>query len=211
MKSDASNKATIVAGGARMIIVFEGLDNSGKTTQAELLLTHLIAQGHNVILSKELTTDVGRLLKSSFKEKIYSPIVKSYLFAADRQIRIEELQLRSDFENSIVIFDRYKHSAIAYRKSEGIDPDWVSVINKFVLPYDIGIYFDITPEESVRRNRADKMNIHYDLARLHAIRETYLDYVNTGELKLIDGTLPVEDVTKQILKYIEEFIDEQGK
>ena len=189
-----------------MIIAFEGLDNSGKTTQAEIIQSYLTSYGKSAILSRELTTDVGILLKSSFNEKPYSALVKSYLFAADRQIRIEEIQLHKNYQNSIIIFDRYKHSAIAYRESEGLDANWISIINKYVLPYDVGIYIDITPEESIRRNNDRKKNIHYDINQLRHIRDIYSHYVSEGELKLINGMLSINEITKQIINYIEGFI-----
>ena len=111
--------------------------------------------------------------------------------------------MHTNYNDSIVIFDRYKHSAIAYRKSEGIDTNWINTINKYAPPYDIGIYIDISPEESIKRNNSNKMNIHYDINRLRHIRDIYINYVSLGELKLVDGMLSVNEITNQIIKYIE--------
>jgi len=203
---DLFYKKTAYSGmkGNFMIIALEGLDNSGKTTQTELLYSALVAEGYNVVVSKELTTDVGKMLKLSFNSNPYSPIMKTLLFAADRQKRIEDFKLSGSLTNSIIIFDRYKHSAIAYRKSEGISRDWVMEVNKYVLPYDLGIYIDISPEESIRRNSDKKSNIHYTIEQLDIIRKEYLYFVALGELHKIDGTMTQSDITEQILMFIKE-------
>jgi dTMP kinase len=185
-----------------MIISFEGLDNSGKTTQAALLSSELSRRGFKTVVSKELSTEIGEVLKLGFKSKKYSPIMKALLFAADRQERIE--MLHNDIDNdTIVIFDRYIHSAIVYRKSEGIGEEWVKSINIHVPIYDIGFYLDISPEESKGRNNPEKDNIHYSIDLLTEIRNAYMNFVEKGELILIDGSSEQNEISKEILKHID--------
>jgi len=185
-----------------MIISFEGLDNSGKTMQADLVARDLSLKGYNVIISKELTTGVGYLLRNSFKGVQYSPIMKTFLFAADRQERLEMLTEHLKLQSNIVIFDRYIHSALAYRLSEGIDEGWILSVNKNTLPVDLGLYIDITSQESLKRNNTKKENIIYSQNQLDTIRNRYLLYVKRGELLLIDGLKSVSDITTKLINVI---------
>lgn len=185
-----------------MLISLEGLDNCGKTTQADMISKRLSEKGYNVIISKELTTEIGRLLKNSFKGVQYSPVMKSLLFSADRQERLELLSEYIKVESNVVIFDRYIHSALAYRLSEGIDEQWILSVNKNAPPIDLGLYIDITSHESIRRNNTNKENIIYSQLQLDLIRERYLEYVKRGELLLINGKGDVNDITELLIKLI---------
>ncbi len=184
-----------------MIIALEGIDNAGKTTIAQILINKLEAEGKKVAISKELTTSVGTLIKSSIKNGGLSPISKSFLFASDRQIRIEELNRDNKFDG-IIIFDRYLHSAIVYREAEGLDGSWIRELNKNVPPSDIALYIDITAEESIKRNTVAKFNINYSFEHLQKIRQAYLKYVDLGELIKIDGMMNLQDVVDDIDKIL---------
>lgn len=56
------------------------------------------------------------------------PILKAYLFATDRYIRMKNIT-NDDFKEKIMLFDRYVPSALAYRMAEGVDKNWVANIN----------------------------------------------------------------------------------
>lgn len=184
-----------------MIIALEGIDNAGKTSVAQILEKKFIEKGKVTVVSKELTTSVGGLIKSSIKGEGLSPISKAFLFAADRQIRIESLYSHDSFEH-VVIFDRYLYSAIAYREAEGLEGSWVKDLNKYVPPSDFNFYIDITAEESIRRNTDKKFNIHYDVEYLKRVRESYLRYVNCGELIKIDGMAGINGAAVSIFEIL---------
>jgi dTMP kinase len=186
-----------------MIIVLEGLDNSGKTTIAENISSYYKTIGKNSIISKELTTYVGCIIKDTMKNKELSAIVKTFLFAADRQIRLEKAK-KDESLNDVVIFDRYLYSAIAYREAEGLDSNWVKEVNKFVPKSDLAFYVDISPEESIRRNTDTKFNICYPKEYLEKVRDSYLRYVNRGELIKIDGMRRIELIGRDIINIIQQ-------
>ncbi|WP_260447788.1 dTMP kinase, partial [Listeria seeligeri] len=143
-----------------MFIILEGLDNAGKTTAAEIISEHFRNKGMSVYVSKELTTNVGIIIKELNRRGKLSSITKTFLFAADRQIRLEEFV--KDSENyDIIIMDRYIYSAMAYRVAEGTDLNWVKVVNDNVKKSDLAYYIDISPEESINRNSKKKFNIKY--------------------------------------------------
>lgn len=165
-----------------MIIVFEGLDNAGKTTLAEKLEVSLIKDGYDVNYTREFQTPVGLLIKELYGQGKMDATMKSYLFAADRHMRL--LQCIGDYRRSerwkeeikskVIIFDRYYQSAVAYRKAEGIDANWIEVINSIFPEPDLAFYLDITPETSISRNSDAKFNFIYSKEFLGRVREQYL-------------------------------------
>lgn len=185
-----------------MIIALEGIDNAGKTSIAEKLMSYFLGKGKQAIISKELTTRVGSTIKEGFKNEELSPISKAFLFAADRQIRIEQLKEELT-DDKIIIFDRYIYSAVVYREAEGMEGNWVKEINRNVPQSDVCIYIDITPDESLRRNTDTKFNIHYTLEHLEKVRDAYHKYVNSGELMIIDGMRAIDDVLSDAIAVIE--------
>lgn len=184
-----------------MIIALEGIDNAGKTTLAGSLTDEFVKIGKNAIVSKELTTEVGKLIKTTIKTGMLTPILKTFLFAADRQLRIEKLQEDNCFDE-VIIFDRYLHSAIVYREAEQLDRIWVKDVNKNIPKSDIAFYIDITPEESIKRNTDTKFNIHYNIEHLRRVRESYLNYVELGELILIDGMKDTKEVCDNVIEIL---------
>lgn len=88
-----------------MLVILEGLDNTGKTTIAKMLMQYYKIQGKNAILAKELSTPVGEQIKQLSREGKLTPELKSYLFPADRRLLLDGLgKIKKD---DIVIFDRY--------------------------------------------------------------------------------------------------------
>ena len=65
------------------------------------------------------------------------PILKAYLFATDRYIRMKNIT-NDDFKEKIMLFDRYVPSALAYRMAEGVDKNWVANINSIFPKADLG-------------------------------------------------------------------------
>lgn len=136
-----------------MLISFEGLDNCGKTTIVGKLKKYY--DGLNILtdFTREFETNIGREIKAG----VLDPVLKTYLFAADRYIRTKIYE--EDYNSKIILFDRYYQSALAYRMAENIDKNWVKNINRIFREPDMIFYIDITPQESIRRNTDTKFNI----------------------------------------------------
>ena len=187
-----------------MLVIFEGLDNCGKTTLVNLFADYYSNIGIETEISKEFETNIGIELKKMAKEGILDPILKSYLFATDRYIRMKNLS-KDDLENRIILFDRYVPSAIAYRMSEGVDKNWITTINSIFPKADIGFFIDITPDESIKRNTDAKFNIRYTKEQLEKVRESYLSILDENNLIYINGMQPIDKIFDEVLGMIEEF------
>ena len=75
-----------------MLVIFEGLDNCGKTTLVEMIKDYYSKLGIATEISKEFETNIGKELKKMAKEGTLDPILKAYLFATDRYIRIKNIR-----------------------------------------------------------------------------------------------------------------------
>ncbi|MFH1841540.1 MAG: dTMP kinase, partial [Candidatus Nealsonbacteria bacterium] len=113
-------------------IVFEGLDGSGQTTQANLLKDFLEEKGKEVVLTKEPTknSEAGRRIREILDEKEkLDPIDLQRLFIQDRREHLDNLIIPSLKEGKTVISDRYFFSTIAFGASDGVDRNWLIEAN----------------------------------------------------------------------------------
>lgn len=187
-----------------MLVIFEGLDNCGKTTLVEMIKNYYLNIGMDAEISKEFETNIGRELKQMAKEDTLDPILKAYLFATDRYIRMKNIRLE-DLKNKIMLFDRYVPSALAYRMAEGVNKDWVTNINLVFPKADIGFFIDITPNESVKRNTDTKFNIKATPEHLNKVRDAYLSILEENNLIYINGMQSIDKIFNEVIQKIEEF------
>ena len=117
-----------------------------------------LSNGVAAEISKEFETNIGIELKNMAAAGTLDPIIKTFLFATDRYIRMKNIS-EEEYQTKILLFDRYVPSAIAYRMAENVDKKWVETINSIFPKADLGFFIDISPEESVKRNTNSKFNI----------------------------------------------------
>src|SRR5436305_13147625 len=114
------------------LIAFEGLDQSGKQTQAERLRDELKRQGHKSRLMSfpDYGTSIGEEIARALQgERDYGPDVMQLLYVANRYERREEI-LRWLDGGLMLVCDRYRASSIAYGEAQGVDPAWLAEIQK---------------------------------------------------------------------------------
>jgi dTMP kinase len=179
-----------------IFIVIEGLDGSGKTTQATTLAKRF-NQSQNVMLTAEPSQGkIGTfILKGCLYEDKRLPIeAEALLFAADRIEHIhKELKPALD-EGKLVICDRYVYSSLAYQGSAGLSLDWIKNINARALQPDFSIFIDVAPERVIERLQRQKSVMETQ----QKVREVYLKYVEKGELVRVDGDKPKDVVADEL-------------
>src|SRR4030095_7139575 len=159
-----------------LLVAFEGLDQSGKQTQADLLRDRLIPHGRLVrVLSfpdyqTVIGAEIGRALRG---ERDYSADVMQLLYVANRYEFKGEI-LRAREGGTIVVCDRYLASSIAYGEAQGLEAEWLTDIQKYLPQPDITFLLDIAPEVSARRKTADRDKYERDLSMLGRVRDSYL-------------------------------------
>jgi len=118
-----------------MLIVFEGIDGTGKSTQVNLLAESLRAQGHEVTTSKEPTDGPhGKRLRDSAETGRLSPQEELDLFHLDRRDHVTELIRPALEKGHVVILDRYYFSTMAYQGIRGFDPEKIRNTNEAFAP-----------------------------------------------------------------------------
>ena len=188
-------------------IVIEGLDGSGKTTQAAFLAKQL-SDTYPVHLTAEPSRGkIGTFIREGcLYENIRLPTeAEALLFAADRIEHMQnELKPALD-EGKLVICDRYVYSSLAYQGSAGLSLDWIKAINALALQPDFCIFIDVPPELVLERLQRKK-SVMETLETQRKVREIYLKYVDKGELVRVDGDLPKELVAEELLLKVSEFL-----
>lgn len=167
-------------------ITFEGIDGSGKSTQLAMLARQLRAYGHDVVTTREPGgTPLGEALRSAFLETTgpVAPMAELLSFAADRAQHVEYLIKPEIAAGKIVISDRYADATFAYQGAgRGFTEDQVTSVIALAtggLKPDLTLFFDITPEEAIRRmaDRRDAKRNRMDdeTAEFYSrVREAYL-------------------------------------
>lgn len=190
-----------------VFICIEGLDGSGKSTQAKMLTKKLRKAGYNAAYTAEPSQGkIGKFIrKRLFEANRMSTSVEALLFAADRIEHVRTEVVPALAEGKIVISDRYVYSSLAYQGSAGLDLDWIEAINVNAKKPDLSIYIDVNPEVVLERLKRKK-SIMEILETQRKVQEIYLRYVKKGELKQIDGAKSKREVSEALFSEVECFL-----
>jgi len=171
-----------------VFICIEGLDGSGKSTQAKLLTKKLCKEGYDAVFTAEPSQGkIGKFLrKRLFDQERMSTTVEALLFAADRIDHVQSTVDSALKEGKIVISDRYVYSSLAYQGSEGLNLDWIESINVNARKPDLSLFIDVPPEVVLERLKRKK-SVMENLQTQQCVRKIYQKYVAQGELKCVDG------------------------
>jgi dTMP kinase len=169
-----------------LLIAFEGLDQSGKQTQAEMLRDHVKAAGRKVRMLSfpDYGTSIGEEIARALQgERDYGPDVMQLLYVANRYERKDEI-LQWLEGGLILICDRYRASSVAYGEAFGLDAAWLADMQKYLPEPDITFLLDIAPEASARRKTSDRDKFERDLALLSRVRDSYLRQTQAGWVRV---------------------------
>ena len=192
-----------------MLIAFEGLDQSGKQTQAEMLRDRLKQDGRKarVVSFPDYGTSIGEEIARALQgERDYEPEVMQLLYVANRYERRSDLQRWID-GGLILICDRYIASSIAYGEAQGLDPRWLADVQKFLPPPALTIMLDIAPETAVQRKAVDRDRYERDLAMQARVRDSYRRQAAAGAWVVIDGERPKAAVAQDVFAAVATLVE----
>jgi dTMP kinase len=186
------------------LIAFEGLDQSGKQTQAERLRTYIESRGRDCRLLSfpAYETAIGQEIHRALHDgRDYTPDVLQLLYIANRYEHRRQMQ---DWiaSGSLIVCDRYMASSIAYGEAQGLDPAWLADTQRLLPSPDLTILLDIAPETAVQRKAANRDRYERDLALLSRVRDSYRRQAAQGEWLLLDGTRAKDAVAADVMSAV---------
>ena len=182
------------------LIAFEGLDQSGKQTQAEALQGALTAAGRRCELLSfpDYATPVGTEIQRALHgEREYSADVMQLLYITNRY----EVKPTIDAwlaEGRIIVCDRYTASSIAYGEAQGLDPAWLADVQRFLPAPDLTILLDIAPDVAVSRKASGRDRYERDLALLTRVRASYQAQALARRWVLVPGERSKDQVSAEV-------------
>ncbi|KAF6173689.1 hypothetical protein GIB67_000591 [Kingdonia uniflora] len=184
------------------LIVLEGLDRSGKTSQSSRLLSHLEGQGLSVESWRfpDRTTCVGNMISSYLTNNSQlDDRTVHLLFSANRWEKrsLMESKLRS---GTTLIVDRYSYSGVAFSSAKGLDIDWCKAPEAGLLAPDLVVYLDIPPEKAAERGGYG--GERYEQLEFQKKVSQYYNVLCDPTWKIIDACLPVDVVEKQLKEFV---------
>lgn len=183
-----------------LLVVFEGLDQSGKQTQAESLRDWLVSKRRRVRLlsfptyETPIGAEIGRALHG---ERDYGADVMQLLYVANRFEWKPEIE-RELAAGTVLVCDRYLASSIAYGEAQGLNPRWLSDIQAPLPQPDLTVLLDMSPDVSLARKRTDRDKYERDLQLLGRVRVSYTRQARDGEWTTIDATRDRAAVTDDV-------------
>ena len=201
------------------LIVVEGIDGSGKSTQIDLIHKWLLEKGKSVFFSEWNSSPlVKKTTKRGKKRQAFTPTTFSLIQAADFADRWENQFLPMLRAGVIVLADRYAFTGFARDVARGVNPKWVRSLYSFAYQPDLVIYFQVTLDEAVERITSARAKIKYYEAGMDlglsdkkitsfrlfqgSILKEYEKMINEFHFHTIDATRPIQKQQKDIRKLI---------
>ncbi|MFN5514882.1 MAG: dTMP kinase [Cyanobacteriota bacterium] len=199
-----------------LFIVLEGIDGSGKTTQAERLLSYFQRQNQSAVLSPEPTAGpIGQLLRRflagetpPFSSPQQLERQMGYLFAADRHYHLFNQTdgvlsyLRE--RRSHVIVPRYYCSSLAYNAHGPEDWAFIERLNREFPPPDVLIYLDLTVEAALKRLTARRLEYYEKADTLEEVRRNYQTLLERYPYPklILDGAEAPDRLERQMIEFL---------
>lgn len=210
---------------AGKLLIVEGIDGSGKSTQLDMLRKWLIGQGYCVAFSEWNSSPIVRsITRRGKKKQLLTPTSFSLIHAADFADRMERQMLPALKAGAIVLADRYVFTAFARDVARGVHPQWVRDVYSFAIQPTEAFYFRVPMDESLERILSGRPTLKYYEAGLDVglskdphesyelfqarIVEEYEKMVDEFGLAVIDATLPLLEQQEQVREIVEPHLTE---
>jgi dTMP kinase len=197
------------------LVIVEGIDGSGKSTQLDLLHKWILGQGYSACLSEWNSSPLVRSTTKFGKDnRLLSPMTFSLIHAADFADRLERNILPPLRAGAIVLTDRYIYTAFARDVARGVDPEYVRRVYRFAIQPSVAIYFRVPLEEAIRRILLGRPELKYYEAGMdlglsddpyesfklfqERIASQYEKAVEEFKLEVIDATLPITQQQRKV-------------
>ncbi len=192
--------------GRGFLLALEGIDGSGKSTQARLLAKALKERGWEVVLTQEPTTGPrGQELRLYLRgpARNLSPEAELELFVADRRDHVRQVIRPALAAGQIVISDRYYYSSVAYQGALGLDPAHILTLNEAFAPRPDLVFILTLPVPlalaRLAKKRRETPQVSERPAYLEQVAAIYAS-LREPRIHRLDAAAPPEAVHAAILK-----------
>jgi dTMP kinase len=202
------------------LIVVEGADGSGRSTQIQRLVQWLEGTGHATVqVGLKRSTLVSEELEQAQNGNILSRTTLSLFYATDFADQLEQLILPTLRAGFIVLADRYIYTLMARDLVRGVDEAWLKNLYGIALVPDAVFYLEVSPEQLVQRVFAKNQALDYwesgmDLGLSRDLFDSFLQYQGrmrdtfrrlqkTYGFSIIDGERPPSDINRELQERIE--------
>jgi len=191
------------------LIVIEGIDGAGSTTQSAMLIEWLVAVGIPAVATSEPSKGpIGVTVRDHLARRIDlgGPEAEALAFAADRMDHVASEIVPALERGITVVTDRYYLSSLAYQ-SLHCDLDWVRELNRCALRPDLTVFLTVPADVGMDRlsGRETRERFEEDRGELAQVARRYDDAIkllaNDGEvIHLVDGTRPPAEIHSEIVR-----------
>jgi len=206
------------------LIVVEGIDGSGKTTQLGLLAKWLEAAGYRVSVTEwNSSALVKAATKAGKKKNALTPMTFSLLHATDFADRLLYKIVPPLKAGMVVLADRYAYTAFARDVARGVHPQWVRALYSFAVQPNLTMYFRVPIEVAIDRLLARRVKLKFyeagmdlglsrdpvDSFRLFQTRvlERYDELVDEYDLRVIDASGSITEQQHLVRKLVSGHLD----
>jgi len=201
------------------LIVVEGADGSGRSTQIARLVDWLETTGHaTTVVGLKRSHLVSKELEQAQEGNILSRTTLGLFYATDFADQLENIILPALKAGFIVLADRYVYTLMARDMVRGMDEKWLKNLYGIALEPDAVFYLSVEPQELVQRNLAKNATLDYwesgmDLGLSRDMFDSFLKYQTamqgafkklqkTYGFQIVDASRPVGSITKELRKKI---------
>ena len=194
-----------------LLIVFEGIDGTGKSTQITMLANCLEQQGFDVVGTREPTDGLyGKKIRKLYSNRdSVSKQEELDLFLQDRRDHVENLINPALHQGKVVLTDRYYLSTAAYQGAAGMDVEEILAMNEAFAPLpDLAIIIELPPKESVLRiekYRKESLNDFEQEDSLRHVAQVFSS-INRSFIRRIDGQNNIDEVHQAVMVHVNELI-----
>lgn len=195
-----------------LLIVFEGIDGTGKTTQLTMLADKLTGMGCNVVATREPTDGkYGQKIRQLYADRnSCSPEEELSLFIEDRKEHVNKVISPALASGKVVISDRYYLSTAAYQGAAGHDPEEILKQNEAFAPQpDLVLHLVVPISVGVHRIKNLRNETLNDFEKEESLKKVsrVFDSLDRDYIKRVDATLKVEEVHECVMLHVQQLLD----
>jgi dTMP kinase len=189
------------------IIVFEGIDKSGKTTQSQILQAKLLEKGHDCVIMEfpNNENETGPMIRKLLAQRHnYRHEFFHILMSANRWEEAKKIEGYL-MDGKIIIMNRYYHSNLIYGMCNNVDYKWLYSLDEQLPREGLTIVLEINPEESFNRE-VERDNFEVNKELMIKAAKLYREIGMPLGWKMVDGQREKKEVAKDVWNLVKEVL-----